>query len=297
VLAQDFSDFEIIVGDETGAAEQAVAAIADPRIRYHRNPQRLGFSGNHVALLDRARGRYMTVLHDDDWWEPDYLSTLVHVLDADPAVGMAYCGTLLDLDGRHKAWPVPLTPGRHDHILEEMLREEWFMLIIATIWRREVWTGAARQWPDLRCADLQLFLSAADAGWPLFYVPEALAHWSQHSEQSGAWRGTDHGLGVADDVLAFWDGWLAGRPEAQVALTQNQRDRWHMRRARALLLAGRSSDARAALDRVSRNTAGDLPGLRQLSLASRLPTTVIRSALRIKRRLMDPRAPRGAPES
>jgi hypothetical protein len=157
------------------------------------------------------------------------------------------------------------------------------------MWRRQLWAGPARQWPALCCADLQLFLSIADAGWGLYYLPEPLAHWVQHSGQSGAWRGSDHGLGVADDVLAFWEGWLRGRPDAEVALASRQRARWHLRRARALILAGRAPEARAAVGRavaIARASALDrreLPGLRQLALASRLPTAAVRAGVGLKR--------------
>jgi len=285
VLTQDFQDFEVIIGDETGDAKPAVDARGDPRVRYYHNPHRLGFAANHVAILDRAQGRYVTVQHDDDWWEPGYLSSLVAVLDSDPEIGLACCATLLDHGGRQELWPFPLRPGRHEHVLGDLLREEWFLLLNATMWRREVWAGPARQWPDLCCGDLQLFLSAADADWPLFYLPEPLAHWVQHAEQSGAWRGSDHGLGVADDVLAFWDRWLEGRPQSQVELTGRQRARWHLRRARALLLAGRPAEAREAINDASRATGSDLPGLWRLKLASRLPPLAVRGAIGTKRLL------------
>jgi glycosyltransferase involved in cell wall biosynthesis len=289
-LAQDLGDFEVLIGDETGAAEAAIAEVDDPRVHYHRNPHRLGFTNNHRALLDRATGRYMAVLHDDDWWEPSYLSSLVAVLDADPEVGMACCATVVDYgaDGTLR-WPVPLGAGRHDNVVDVLLREEWFLLPISTIWRSQVWTGPARQWPELCCADLQFFLSAADAGWGLYYLPDPLAHWVQHREQSGAWRGSDYGLGVADDVLAFWDSWLEGRTDAQAALADRQRARWHLRRARALLLAGRAPEARTALERASAlgraSSLGrtELPGLRQLLVASHLPTMAVRAGVGIKR--------------
>ncbi|MDR3651176.1 MAG: glycosyltransferase family 2 protein [Acidimicrobiales bacterium] len=289
VLSQDFEDFEVLIGDETGEAEPLVVAVNDPRVRYYPNPHRLGFAANHVALLDRARGRYMTVQHDDDWWEPRYLSSLVAVLDGDPGIGLACCGTVLDHDEHRELWPFPLRPGRHAHVLEDLLREDWFLLLNATVWRRQVWTGAARQWPDLRCGDLQLFLSAAEDDWSLFYLPEPLAHWVQHDEQSGAWRGSDHGLGVADDVLAFWDGWLEGRPAHQVALTERQRATWHLRRARALLLAGRSSEARVAIRSASGCTGAHLPGLWRMRIASRLPPSVVSGAVGAKRRVGDRR--------
>jgi hypothetical protein len=139
----------------------------------------------------------------------------------------------------------------------------------------------------VRCADLQLFLSAAEAGWPLFYIPDRLAHWSQHSGQSGALRGSDHGLGVADDVLAFWDGWLEGRSPRYMVLTEGQRARWQVRRARALLLSGRAFQARAALRAVKESDVPVIPGQWQLSVASHLPTPVVHAAIRAKRFVTD----------
>jgi hypothetical protein len=214
----------------------------------------------------------------------------VAVLDADLEVGMACCTTVLDDDHGHTApWPVPLGAGRHDDVVDVLLREDWFLLPISTMWRREVWVGPARQWPELCCADLQIFLSAADAGWALYYLPDPLAHWVQHRGQSGAWRGSDNGLGVADDVLAFWGGWLQGRPPHQAALTNRQRARWHLRRARALLLAGQAHEARAAIREASslRREAGlaraELPGLGRLAVASHLPSIAVRAGVGLKR--------------
>jgi cellulose synthase/poly-beta-1,6-N-acetylglucosamine synthase-like glycosyltransferase len=299
VLAQDFDDFEILIGDETGSAEQVAAEVGDPRVHYQRNPHRLGFSKNHGALLDRAVGRYLAVLHDDDWWEPSYLSSLVAVLETDPEVGMAFCGTVLDDDHGHlERWTVPIDAGRHDNVVDVLLREDWFLLPISTMWRREAWTGPARQWPELCCADLQFFLSVADAGWALYYLPAALAHWVQHTGQSGAWRGSDNGMGVADDVLAFWEGWLRGRPDGQAALTNRQRARWHLRRARALMLAGRAHEARAdigqasALRRASALARAELPGLGRLSVASHLPSIAVRAGVGLKRSVSDAQARR-----
>jgi glycosyltransferase involved in cell wall biosynthesis len=288
VLAQDYKDFELLIGDETGAAEGLVDGIGDPRIHYHHNPTRLGFSANHVALLDRARGAYVTVLHDDDRWEPTFLSRLVAVLERHPEVGLA-CGRVVldDGSGDGGGWPSPLRPGRNDHVLEMLLREEWFLLLGNVIWRREVWAGPARRWPDLCCGDLQVFLSAADAGWPIYFLDAELMTYSIHRGQSGAWRGSDHGLGVANDVLAFWDGWLRGRPPDQVALTARQRARWYLRQARALLLSGRTSEARRSVAEAVALDVPDLPDLGKMRLAVALPNPVVRGAVGLKRGVSD----------
>jgi glycosyltransferase involved in cell wall biosynthesis len=289
VLAQDHEDFELLIGDETGAGAELIAALDDPRIRYHHNPTRLGFAQNHVALLDRAAGRYLAVLHDDDYWEPQYLSHMVHVLDRHDDVGLACCRIMLDRgDGRPPgAWPWPLPPGRTDNLLPVVLREEWFLLLSNMVFRRQVWNGPARRWPELCCADLQFFLSAADAGWPLYFLDSPLASYSLHRDQSGAWRGQDNGLAVADDVLAFWAGWLAGRPADEIALTARQRARWQLRRARALLLAGHTAPARRAVAEAEALAGRDLPDRRRLKLAAALPNPVVRGAVRLKRAVTD----------
>ena len=77
ILAQSFTDFEIIVGndytDELLSGE--MLGINDPRIRIVNHPVNLREVGNMNALLYMASGRYFTWLFDDDLYEPGYLST------------------------------------------------------------------------------------------------------------------------------------------------------------------------------------------------------------------------------
>lgn len=289
VLDQTVEDLEVLIGDDVGDAREVVERHPDPRIDYRANPTRLGYVGNNVALLDRARGRYMAVLHDDDWWEPGYLAALTAALDDDAESGFACCGTVLDstdADGRviTTPWPLPLAPGRHDKVLEELLANDWFLLPSSTMWRSEVWQGSAREWPrDLVCADLQLFLSGAEAGWALSVVDQPLVHWVQHVGQTSSRRRPDQGLLFAENVLEFWKRWLEGRPADQAEATAVPRARWHVLRARALLLTGRRQEAKADLvsARALAGTRVDVPaGLR---LAANLPTFLVRAGVGARR--------------
>jgi hypothetical protein len=197
---------------------------------------------------------------------------------------MACCRVALDRgSGDTDMWPIPVGPGRHDDLLNRVLAEEWFLLIDAMVWRRELWAGPARVWPDLCCGDLQFFLSALEARWPLYFLDAVLTIYTVHSGQSGAWRGSDAGLTVADDVLAFWEGWLRGRPEELVALTARPRARWQLRRARALLLSGRTPLARTAVAEAEALGGAELPGLRPMKLAVALPNRMVRGAVALKR--------------
>ena len=287
MLAQTFTDYEVLIGDETGAFAPIVEQIADPRVDYRHNPQRLGFSRNHIALLDRAAGNTSAVLHDDDWWEPTYLSSMVAALEESPAIGLATCDIRRDVAGSRRAvraWRVPFHPGRNDDVLDLLVREEWFLLPTCSMWRREVWHGAARQWPlDLHAADLQLFLSAAEEGWAFAYVPEQLAHWVQHTGQTASHMGGDYGLAVADDVLTFWKHWLCKRPEHLAQISRRQRANTELRRARALLLLGNRPDARASITRARKLAGPGGPAYVRLVVGVRLPMPLLHASLSVKR--------------
>jgi glycosyltransferase involved in cell wall biosynthesis len=67
-----------------------VAACADPRIRYHRNPQNIGGRDNWNRAFSLARGRYIAPFADDDLMLPENLACKVQSLSAHPRVGLVH---------------------------------------------------------------------------------------------------------------------------------------------------------------------------------------------------------------
>ena len=104
VLAQDFTDFEVVVcdnrsTDRTWKICQEYAA-RDPRFRIHRNDENLGEAGNFARVVSLARGEFFRLTAHDDLMAPTLLSECVAVLDADPGVVCAYPQTvIIDADG------------------------------------------------------------------------------------------------------------------------------------------------------------------------------------------------------
>lgn len=76
IIAQDFTDFEVIVGNdftsETLTGE--MIGITDPRIRFVNHSHNLREVANMNRLIELAKGRYFTWLFDDDLFEPDCLA-------------------------------------------------------------------------------------------------------------------------------------------------------------------------------------------------------------------------------
>lgn len=97
VLSQSFSDFELLVVDDasTDATQQTVAAIADPRIVYHRRQVNGGAAAARNTGIDLARGELLALLDDDDEYLPGFLEETERTYsEAGPDVGLTWCGVI-----------------------------------------------------------------------------------------------------------------------------------------------------------------------------------------------------------
>lgn len=85
VLAQDFTDFELIVIDDGSPddTDAIVERFSDSRLVYLRNERNLGPQGNWNRCLEIAQGKYFKLLPHDDLLHSRCLERQVAVLDAD----------------------------------------------------------------------------------------------------------------------------------------------------------------------------------------------------------------------
>ena len=82
ITAQDFSDFEVIVGNDNPdrVLNAETLGIDDARITFVNHPVNMGELDNMNFLLEASRGRYFTWLADDDLYAPNLLSAVYEVL-------------------------------------------------------------------------------------------------------------------------------------------------------------------------------------------------------------------------
>jgi len=95
VLAQDFNDIEIVVGDDCSTDDTYDVMqqyASNPKVRYIRNESNLGSSGNSRSLLyEHVRGEYILgINHDDYLIETDYIKRAVDILDKNPDVSLVF---------------------------------------------------------------------------------------------------------------------------------------------------------------------------------------------------------------
>ena len=80
------------------AAEQLCAEAADGRLRYVRNERNLGMVGNWNRCLALARGRWVVILHDDDWLHPQFVRLALGLIDAHPDLRLVGTGAAIVRD-------------------------------------------------------------------------------------------------------------------------------------------------------------------------------------------------------
>lgn len=99
ILAQTFTDFELIISDNastdaTGEICEEFAA-KDDRVRYYRAAENFGAAWNHNIVFEKASGKYFKWSACDDLCEPTFIEKCVKVLDNEPSVILCHPKTTL----------------------------------------------------------------------------------------------------------------------------------------------------------------------------------------------------------
>jgi GT2 family glycosyltransferase len=103
VLNAQYPNFEVIFVDNasTDSSLEIVEKTfeSDKRLRSFKSTQDLGFSGGNNFGFSHARGDYIVFLNNDTIADPNWLATLVDVMEKDRTIGLAG-STILSIDGK-----------------------------------------------------------------------------------------------------------------------------------------------------------------------------------------------------
>lgn len=91
ILQQSFQQYEIVITDDSPTDELKPLSEKDDRIVYVKNEQPLGSPANWNKAISLARGKYIKIMHHDDWFSsPDALSRFVQALEENPSSLFAF---------------------------------------------------------------------------------------------------------------------------------------------------------------------------------------------------------------
>lgn len=146
VLAQTFTDWRLVVSENgpdpsPAVAEALVPFLQDRRILHVPTRADLTGSANGTIALRHGSAPYVTLLHDDDWWEPEFLERRVEFLRAHPECGFVFGGNLIvDEYGQEISRTIPaLRHGVHskEEYVPLLLRSEGVPQAPTALIRRE----------------------------------------------------------------------------------------------------------------------------------------------------------------
>src|ERR1700733_321733 len=93
VIAQSYQNWRgFVINDDPADAEvgRVVGELADQRISIFKPIQNRGPTANLKIAFESTSSDFISVLEDDNWWEPDFLAEMIGVLtshgEADRAV-------------------------------------------------------------------------------------------------------------------------------------------------------------------------------------------------------------------
>ena len=95
ILYQDFDDFDIVIVEDSSPERQAIAAKAAEyqqrfggKVKYHENPQTLGYDGNLRRLVELATGDFVLFMGNDDLLAAGALSAVAAAVRERQNVGV-----------------------------------------------------------------------------------------------------------------------------------------------------------------------------------------------------------------
>ena len=201
VLNQTYRDFEVILLDDAStddSVELLCKYESHPNVRCLRiNESNSGSVFKQWNLgAELAQGTYLWIAESDDWCEPDFLETLVPLLDANHRLGVAYCQSRVVYAGHEREaalWkdliPRPEDRGHWECAYEvdgptesvAYLFDYCFIPNVSSaLIRREAFLSVGRADCSYRvCGDYH-FWAKLLAQWGIAYNSRPLNYWNRH---------------------------------------------------------------------------------------------------------------------
>lgn len=203
-LQQSFTSYEIIVTDDSQCShiKDICNALNSSKIRYRSNFPTLGVALNLRVAIEEARGRYIAILNDDDYWEPEFLEALVTPLEQDTNRILAYSDHWI----MHEDGQVDIIGSNNNSVLygrssmsegdvanleELVLLKNGVPLAMASIFRKDV-LDLDQLVKDVSGAyDFWISCLLASTRRPAYYVSRRLTRYRIHQAMETARKAPD----------------------------------------------------------------------------------------------------------
>ena len=181
-LAQDYPYLEVIVGDDasTDCTRDVVSRFKDPRLKYVRNPENLGRTGNYRNLLfNHASGDFVVNLDGDDYYTAkDFISEAVKLIEDNLNVMIVSARATTKTQDANYISQTPgnsVVPGMH--LLKMLPSAQYSLMHMTSLYARQ---------PAIECDFYRS--SALSSDWESLYRLALLGNVVYIDKNVGVWR-------------------------------------------------------------------------------------------------------------
>ncbi len=234
ILAQDYRNLEILIGDNASTDETAelcrAAAANDPRVHAIRREKNIGIYPNHNSLIEQSKGEFIAFLHDDDEFKPSLVREEIGFLAAHTEAGFVSPDwTLIDEQGTMlgaRNHPVPELQEGASYIERTMRAGRSCVGLSGTMIRRSA-LGDIRfdEKGPIGFGDFILWFKIAER-WQVGHIPKQLYSYRLHTKSLSRRSALSVTKDYREAILGYCDAHLKQWPEHS-ALVQRWRGMTH----------------------------------------------------------------------
>ena len=204
-LAQTLPEFEIIIADDSGSklAEPIYELYQkDSRIIYQPNRKTIGVVNSIKSAINISRGEFISILNDDDFWNPTFLAKLVAPLVIESNIVLTFSDHwIIDDTGKIDAQATDvntvfykrhnLSAGILASPTKTVLLDNGIPLAMASVFRKDALPMEMLMTDVSGAYDFWISCLLAATGKPFFYVNERLTNYRVHSQMETGRRSID----------------------------------------------------------------------------------------------------------
>lgn len=180
---------EIIVFDDNSSDSSAniISQITDKRITFIHNKINIGASACINQGFELAKGKYICRFDGDDKWKPEFLETVIPIMEQNPEIGLLFGNYIpMDINGNSFAAQKINRPNylqTKDNDFKEILKQ-YYINAPTIIFRKEA-LQVAFPIPQKfgNFADWYLSLTVLK-NWKSYYLDNALAYYRIHESNN-----------------------------------------------------------------------------------------------------------------
>lgn len=238
VLNQTFRDFEIILLDDSGS--HLAKSVYEPflssgKIRYHANLKTIGVAESLRAGIANSNAEFISILNDDDFWEPEFLARLLPPLQADERRFLAFSDHwIADADGKVdflateentvRYGRANLPEGDVSNLPDFVLIKNGVPLAMASVFRKRALDLRLLNSKVAGAYDFWISCALSSTGGKFYFVPQRLTSWRLHLKMETGRRSPDK-----SDCMVFIISQILDRawfPEMKDQLVRKLSDSW-----------------------------------------------------------------------